>query len=46
MTMKNVKLPEPTESVEQQRLFQWARLASGKWPELELLYHIPNEGKP
>ena len=35
----------PTESVEQQHLFQWARMASGKWPELELMYHIPNEGK-
>lgn len=45
-TFGNVlELPEPTESTEQQRLFQWARLASGKWPELELLYHIPNEGK-
>lgn len=20
-------------------------MASGKWPELELLYHVPNEGK-
>ncbi len=35
----------PTESVEQQRLFQWARLAEGAHPELRLLYHIPNEGK-
>lgn len=38
-------MPVPSESVEQQRLFQWARMASGKWPELELMYHIPNEGK-
>ncbi len=36
---------EPTESVEQQRLFQWARMAAGARPELGLLYHIPNEGK-
>ena len=36
---------EPTESVEQQRLFQWARMAAGAHPELDLLYHIPNEGK-
>lgn len=36
---------EPTESVEQQRLFQWARMMSGAKPELKLLYHIPNEGK-
>lgn len=34
--MKKVKMPEATESTEQQRLFQWARLASGKWPEREL----------
>lgn len=35
----------PTESVEQQRLFQWAKLQYGAHPELQLLYHIPNEGK-
>ena len=37
--------PIPTESTEQQRLFQWAKFAGGKYPELRLLYHIPNEGK-
>lgn len=37
--------PVPTESQEQQRLFQWARMQEGKYPELSLLYHIPNEGK-
>lgn len=37
--------PIPTESAEQQLLFQWARMQSGKYPELMLLYHIPNEGK-
>ena len=37
--------PVPTESNEQRTLFDWARRASGKWPELKLLYHIPNEGK-
>lgn len=37
--------PIPSETVEQQQLFQWARMASGKWPELELMYKIPNEGK-
>lgn len=37
--------PAPTESQEQQRLFQWAKMQSGKYPELELMYHIPNEGK-
>lgn len=37
--------PIPTESQEQQWLMQWARAQSGRWPELGLLYHIPNEGK-
>lgn len=37
--------PVPSESTEQQRLFLWARLATGKYPELALMYHIPNEGK-
>lgn len=37
--------PIPTESAEQQLLFQWARMQSGKYQELTLLYHIPNEGK-
>lgn len=35
----------PTESVEQQRLFEWATWAQGAHPELGMLYHIPNEGK-
>lgn len=37
--------PVPTESVEQQRLIQWAKRNEGAHPELEMLYHIPNEGK-
>ena len=37
--------PVPTESNEQQTLFEWARRMEGRWPELKLLYHIPNEGK-
>ena len=37
-------LPVPTESVEQTRLFQWARMEAGRWPELNLLYHVPNGG--
>ncbi len=41
--MKN--LPNcPTEDVEQMQLFEWARLQSCKYPELELMYHIPNGG--
>lgn len=34
----------PTESVEQQCLFRWAAFQSGKYPELKLLYHVPNGG--
>lgn len=36
--------PVPLESEEQITLFQWARLQSGKYPELSLLYHVPNGG--
>lgn len=32
------------EANEQIALMQWANLQSGKWPELNLLYHIPNGG--
>jgi len=35
----------PTEDVEQTHLFAWAAWASGRYPELELMYHIPNGGK-
>lgn len=34
-----------TELGEQQALFDWAKYAAGKYPELKLLFHIPNEGK-
>mgnify|MGYP000301316633 CR=1 FL=1 len=40
-----VQAPAPSESVEQQCLFRWAAFYSGKYPELELLHHIPNGGK-
>lgn len=33
------------EEAEQVALFQWAELAKVKYPELELMYHVPNEGK-
>ena len=39
------KLPVPTESEEQQALFEWAQRLCRRYPELVLLYHIPNEGK-
>jgi len=38
------RLPTPTESDEQIALFQWAALQTRKYPELDLLYHIPNGG--
>lgn len=34
----------PTEDEEQIWLFSWAKINSGKWPELELMHHIPNGG--
>ncbi len=39
------KMPVPTESVEQQTLFRWAKLYEPLHPELKRMYHIPNEGK-
>ena len=33
-----------TEGVEQATLFSWARMQAGKYPELRLLFHIPNGG--
>ncbi|MEG2429029.1 MAG: VRR-NUC domain-containing protein [Oscillospiraceae bacterium] len=38
------QLGQLSESEEQKQLFQWANWKSGKYPELELLYHIPNGG--
>lgn len=32
------------ESVEQECLMRWVQFVAGKYPELELLYHIPNGG--
>jgi hypothetical protein len=34
-----------SESTEQQALFQWAAYNEAKYPELKLLFHIPNGGK-
>lgn len=33
------------ESEEQRALFEWAVWNMGKWPELAMLFHIPNGGK-
>lgn len=34
----------PTEAQEQTALFQWAGMMAGKWPELQLMFAIPNGG--
>lgn len=34
----------PTEGEEQARLFSWCRMHEWEWPELALLFHIPNGG--
>ena len=38
-------MPVPTEDEEQIQLFTWARHMRGRWPEIDLMYHIPNGGK-
>lgn len=35
---------QATEDEEQEALFEWAEWQSGRWPELGLLFHIPNGG--
>lgn len=37
--------PVPLETAEQQALFKWAEVMCYRWPELRMMYHIPNEGK-
>lgn len=44
MQNKTSAISVPTESVEQQCLFRWAAFQSGRYPELKLLYHVPNGG--
>jgi hypothetical protein len=34
----------PTEDAEQIAVMEWAELQSGKFPQLKLLFHIPNGG--
>lgn len=36
--------PIPHEGEEQEALFRWAAYMKGLYPEIELLYHIPNGG--
>lgn len=44
MKSKQYGLPQASESVEQIYLFRWAALQECVYPELELMYHIPNGG--
>lgn len=34
-----------SESLEQQKIFAWAEQMAYAYPDLDLMYHIPNEGK-
>lgn len=34
-----------SETEEQMQLIQWAEYQTGRYPELAMLYHVPNEGK-
>ena len=44
--MNNAKeLYKPSETAEQEAVFEWAALNSGKYPELKFMYHVANEGK-
>jgi hypothetical protein len=36
---------EPTEAEEQRELFKWAKRQSGRHPELQYMYHVPNGGR-
>ena len=39
------RITAPTEHEEQAALMDWIYLTSWKYPELNLFYHVPNEGK-
>lgn len=43
--IKASDLPVPTESEEQQALFRYCSVEMSRYPELDMLVHIPNEGK-
>ena len=41
----SIGVPAPTEAQEQRTVISWAEKCAGQWPELHLLYHIPNGGE-
>lgn len=44
MNQQVKRKPIQHEAIEQQKLFNWTIFAQGRYPELRLLYHIPNGG--
>lgn len=42
--MEKIPYKVPSEESEQITLFTWARMRSGIYPELRLMFHIPNGG--
>ena len=44
-TTRRTTTSNPREADEQKLLFEWAEYAEVLYPELELLHHIPNEGR-
>ena len=38
------RIDAPTEAQEQAALIRWAQSQRRRWPELELMFHIPNGG--
>ena len=45
MIIAGATTPTANEGEEQRSLFVWAMIAARKYPALNLLFHIPNEGK-
>lgn len=43
--MNKTKIPTPREGEEQATLFNWAAMQTYHYPELKLMFHIPNGGK-
>lgn len=43
--MAAAKMPMPKEGEEQATLFSWAKMKTYFYPELEMMFHIPNGGK-
>ena len=44
LDLTGAKLPPPTEDQEQIALVNWARMQEKRYPELRMLFHIPNGG--